>query len=184
MKNRYEIRGDVTVIFLRRNDGSELETIIDTTDLPIADSYPGTWYAHWAANKKSFYVMGNLRLPTGRRTSVQLHRWLLQPANDRFVDHVNNNPLDNRRCNLREATAQQNGQNISPTRKRFRARGVYWSQAHAKWRANATVNGRRYHLGLFSSLEEAARVASDFRRRFMPFSAMDQNGGATDALAR
>lgn len=181
MKNAYEIRGDVVVIFLRRRDGSFLETLIDESDLALADSFPGSWYAHWSANNKSFYVMGNLRVSDSRRTSVLLHRWLLNPQDDLFVDHEDHKTLNNRRSNLREATLAQNNQNVSPSKKRLMVRGVYWSKAHSRWRANSRKNGRRVHLGLFSDLEEAAKVVSTFRQENMPYSATDQPGG--DAFA-
>lgn len=41
MKNDFEIRGDVTAIFLRRKDGNPMETIISTSDLPKAQEFQG-----------------------------------------------------------------------------------------------------------------------------------------------
>ncbi|MFM1655544.1 hypothetical protein ACI7RC_26120 [Brevibacillus sp. B_LB10_24] len=45
MKNDYEIREGVTAIFLKRKDGTVIETIIDTSDLPKAQEIEGAWYA-------------------------------------------------------------------------------------------------------------------------------------------
>ena len=44
MKNRFEIRMNIVAIFLNRRDGSEIETIIDISDLPKAQEIVGTWY--------------------------------------------------------------------------------------------------------------------------------------------
>ena len=45
MKNRFVVRGDITIIFLDRQDGTVIETIIDTADLPKAAAFPNKWCA-------------------------------------------------------------------------------------------------------------------------------------------
>ena len=182
MKNTFEVRGDVTVIFLNRRDGLVIETLIDTNDLLIAQEFNGTWYAHWARNTKSFYVMGNLRVSKDKRTSIMLHRWLMNPTEEKVVDHQNHDTLDNRKHNLRVVTNLENNHNINPNK--FPVRGVYWSKDHQKWRANATVKGRKYHLGLFEKLEDAKRVVSEWRNAHMPHSTMDRKEGEADAVSR
>ena len=80
------------------------------------------------------------------------------------IDHINGNRLDNRRCNLRFVTHQQN---IFNTKRRIAAvpgvnpskyKGVTWRNDRGKWRSTITVNGKRLYLGLFDS-EEAAALA-------------------------
>lgn len=43
IKNRYEIRDDITIIFIYRPDGEILEVIIDTTDLPKVMGFNNSW---------------------------------------------------------------------------------------------------------------------------------------------
>lgn len=43
-----------------------------------------------------------------------LHRYIMKPPKDLFVDHINRVPLDNRRENLRLVTPRESTYNISP----------------------------------------------------------------------
>jgi hypothetical protein len=105
MKNSYEIRGDITAIYLNQKDGTVLETLIDTSDLPIAQEFPMTWYAYWHNDSKTYYVKGNTPIKKGKRTIILLHRWLTKAPKGKEVDHFNHNGLDNRRnSNLRIVT--------------------------------------------------------------------------------
>lgn len=68
--------------------------------------------------------------------------------------------MDNRRCNLRLATHQENCFNI---RKRdgtsSKYKGVYFDTQNARtWRARIARDGKRRHLGSFRSEVEAAKA--------------------------
>jgi hypothetical protein len=107
---------------------------------------------------------------------IYLHHLIAgKPSKGFDVDHINGDKLDNRRGNLRVVTHQQNTQNIWKPRANAtsRFRGVGWFARDKKWRATVTVKGRIHQLGLFDTEEEAARVASDFRAKHLPFSEAD-----------
>lgn len=71
-----------------------------------------------------------------------------------IIDHINGNPLDNRRENLRFCTHAQNMQN-SKVRKHS-GTGVKGVQKHRnKYRALICKNGKQIKLGSFDSIEEA-----------------------------
>ena len=77
------------------------------------------------------------------------------------VDHENHDTLDNRRGNLRTATAAQNCHNRRKPRTNTSGFiGVSWHKATRKWRAHINVNRKIKHLGYFSTAELAneARV--------------------------
>lgn len=57
MKNDFEIRGPITAIFLDRRDGSRLETLISTIDLPKLQAVNVKWVAAWRKNTQSFYCL-------------------------------------------------------------------------------------------------------------------------------
>jgi hypothetical protein len=93
-------------------------------------------------------------------------RW---PKNE--IDHRNNNRLDNRIANLREATTQQNRTNKLTKNE---ARGAYWHKRCKRWQALITVNYRKHHLGYFKTrIEAAAAYDKAARAAFGEFA----NGG-------
>lgn len=69
-----------------------------------------------------------------------------------FIDHINGIRNDNRWCNLREATRQQNYQNV-PARNELKIKGVY--KARKKFIATITVNRLSIPLGKFKTLKLA-----------------------------
>jgi hypothetical protein len=73
------------------------------------------------------------------------------------ADHINGNPLDNRRENLRSATQQMNGINTglcSTNTSGFK--GV--SPEKGKWSAQIHVMNRKKFLGYFDDKVEAAKA--------------------------
>ena len=94
---------------------------------------------------------------SGRKDGLHgkpLHRVILGEP-EGVIDHINGNPLDNCRQNLRVCTNQQNlfnrGKNSN---NKSGYKGVSWNKQEQKWRAK--INGK--HLGYFDSAEEAHRV--------------------------
>lgn len=106
MKNDFEVRGPVTAIFLDRRDGSRLETLISTEDLPKLQAVNVKWAAAWRENTKSFYCLAIINKKT-----VYLHRFIMEPAPGELVDHRNHNTLINTRDNLRNTTPLVNRHN-------------------------------------------------------------------------
>lgn len=89
-----------------------------------------------------------------------------------LVDHINGNRSDNRWCNLRLATHQQNRMNqaMQATNKSGFT-GVHWDQDQKKWRALIGLNNKRLHLGFFDRREDAYEAYLAKRRevfRFQP----------------
>jgi hypothetical protein len=166
MKNRFEIRGDVTAIFLQRKDGSVIETLIDTVDLPIVQEIASRLHAWWCKDTQSFYC----RFRSKKET--YLHRHLMRPSKGMVVDHFNHDTLDNRRHNFRVISKAENMQNRKgPTKTNTSGvRGVYWRKDRKKWHAQITVKGKNMFLGIFDDLEEAKIVSLKARAELMPHS--------------
>lgn len=97
---------------------------------------------------------------------IKMHRYLLDAPEGMQVDHINNDPLDNRRENLRLATASQNQANRRKrTETTSKYKGVSWHKKARKWRATIGAgNGKQEHLGFYEDPKAAAR-AYDVRAR-------------------
>lgn len=90
--------------------------------------------------------------------SIVMHRYLMNLYNGGGfqVDHINQNTLDNRLCNLRIVNGIQNQANRSITSKNTTGyKGVH-QQRTGSWSAHIRINGTKYHLGTCKTLKEAA----------------------------
>jgi hypothetical protein len=92
-------------------------------------------------------------------TCGRLHRHILNYTGGDLVDHINNNPLDNRKNNLRIVTHQQNNMNKS-SKKNSSSKyiGVRFHKKSNKWEANIYFNNKLKYLGIFKTEIEAAKA--------------------------
>lgn len=94
-----------------------------------------------------------------------LHRMISGANKGQIVDHINNNPLDNRRENLRIVTKAQNARNCRMRHDNTSGyRGVFHRNDGRKkcWTARVQFDNRLHLLGSFYSKAEAAEAVEDF----------------------
>lgn len=71
-------------------------------------------------------------------------------------DHINRNPLDNRKDNFRLATHQENIRNSSKSKNNTSGFiGVSWNKNDNKWRAYIKIDYKQKYLGKFINKEDA-----------------------------
>lgn len=140
-------------------------TKIDAEDRWILDVFPV-----WAVvGTNSRYVICERQIQTeysAVRERVYLARLIVKPGKGLFVDHKDQDRMNNRRSNLRLCSALQNGGNISKKmRGSSQFKGVtYVGRALKKpWVAMIhskalQAKGRSRNLGYFKTQEEAARA--------------------------
>ena len=151
--------GDYLEIIIYKLDGTEhLRTKIDKEDFHFIEKtnhicLSGTYkeYAYIWYNKKS----------------QGLHRVIMGVKNQ--VDHINRDKLDNRKCNLREATSSQNKYNKIKHRDNTTGfKGV--RRSYGRFIAKITVDKKTIHLGTFNSKIVAAvaynRAAKKYHKEF------------------
>jgi hypothetical protein len=92
-----------------------------------------------------------------KKHHVSMHRLVLRAIKGQEVDHINGNPLDNRRSNLRFCTTSQNHANLKKQSNNTSGfKGVVWCKDKNKWKAQITCQHRHFFLGYFNSPEKAA----------------------------
>lgn len=157
MKNKYEIRGDVTAIFVTYK-GIVHECLIDTEDLPNVIELNRSWNLHGLMYVKCRY----------NTKPLYIHRFIMKPTGILCVDHINHNPLDNRKENLRVTDNKTNMQNRSGPQSNSTSgvRGVSWDNKVGAWLAYVVVDGKHIHIGYFDNIEEAEKEARKGRKYY------------------
>jgi hypothetical protein len=89
--------------------------------------------------------------------AAPINRVIMKAPKGVIVDHINGNPLDNRKCNLRFATKSQNAMNSIPRKcSTSKYKGVSWCAMTKTWRARLHHNQKEIWLGRFKTEVEAA----------------------------
>lgn len=92
----------------------------------------------------------------GSAPERELARFLLKPPAGSQVDHIDGDPLNNCRSNLRLASPRQNSQNKTKyASNKTGFKGVSYDRFHARYSAKIKVNGKQIHLGYYFSAEAA-----------------------------
>lgn len=124
------------------------------------------YYPH----KNKFGKFGNVcrKIParlsdTGKQKEQCIHWDVIGHPNEGFVtDHIDGNPLNNQKSNLRICSHRENMRNLrhkSNTRNySSKYPGVSWHKRVGKWNAQIRVNKSLKHLGYFLNEEDAAHV--------------------------
>ena len=87
---------------------------------------------------------------------------------DYEIDHINNDPSDNRICNLRDVPHYINLQNTRGYKKSVSTHPYMGISFHARdklWCAKIRANGKRISLGYFKKPEDAANAYIAAKRR-------------------
>ena len=123
---------------------------IDECDFELASSFKLSIMKR--SDGKGFYVKCEDKKT--RKYVGLLHRLILG-TEDRniLVDHKDGDGLNNRRCNLREATYTQNQQNRKSSINEVP--GVFYRKDRDKWASRIRVNKKIITLGHFDTFEEA-----------------------------
>lgn len=88
-------------------------------------------------------------------------------------DHIDRNPLNNRRYNFRPATASENNMNQKmPSNNTSGVIGVNWNKFKSKWEAHISINKKPTYLGTYVNKEDAIkarlRAEKQYYKEFAP----------------
>lgn len=148
--------------------------IVDDIDADLANF---KWYA--AKSRNTFYANRTM-LKNEKKIAIQMHRLILQRIHqenfhsNEKCDHINGDGLDNRRCNLRISSIQENSRNQKINkRNKSGYKGVFWDKTYKKWKAQIRTKDKSKHLGYFDNPKEAyeayKRAAIKYHGEFARF---------------
>lgn len=131
-----------------------LEIINKQTVILDDEDYEKVSKIHWFVSKN------NYAFATIKGKVISIHKLVsgFESDHENMIDHINGNPLDNRKSNLRLVTASENRMNARKITKAngttSRFKGVFKKAKSKRW--SSQVKGK--HIGYFDTEEEAAKA--------------------------
>ena len=126
----------------------------------------------WLKHSKG-YAYRSGKDENGVNKMILMHRQIMQPAPGLVVDHINHDPLDNTRANLRTCTQRENMKNRKKvlekcgqaTSSRFKGVYRYQYKTTVKYKATIWCNGKQKHIGYFKTEVAAAKAYDKWARK-------------------
>lgn len=142
--------------------------LVDEIDADLANR---KWHVDFMGRELP-YIAASVDRVGGGRTTEKLHRVILERALGRnlktseHVDHIDNNPLNNTRANLRVATHAQNQANAGVSKNnKLGFKGVHILPS-GRYRAAITVNKKLRHLGVYDTPEDAHQAYMEAAKHY------------------
>lgn len=128
---------------------------INEEDWSLVEGY--TWHAK--PHGTTIYPQTSYKKPDGSWTKKKMHQIIMGSREGYEVDHIDRNGLNNTRANLRWVTRTENIWNRGMHKSNTSGyKGVSYNKSREKYSAYITVEGKRKHLGYFTSVENAAEA--------------------------
>ena len=156
---------DYVLVPFRSKKMNGISFAIDTQDYEVYVNKMPSWFLSGAKNN---YVTADWRDCPGGRRKIRLHRFLILGIDDdqnKVVDHINGDTLDNRRCNLRVLSKSMNvshraNLNINNTSGH---RGVHWCNTNKRWIACIQHNEDTWWKQSFENKDDAIKEINERR---------------------
>ena len=170
--NNYIIdtENNIAKIEITRRNKESIWALIDLEDLERVINFPYTWSAKYDTELKQNYVETTIYcgFENGKKLgkSLKLHKFIMDVNDNRVVDHINHDPRDNRKENLRVILPNENLRNREGRNKNNHSgyRNVSWNGNG--WSVQLQVDGKTKCIKRFkkNELEEAGKYAEQMRQ--------------------
>jgi hypothetical protein len=165
MKNDYIIKNDVVIIFLyNRMKTKKYECVIDSSDLVKLELYDVNWYPKFQKNPQKYYASASKN-----GESIYMTRILMNAPFGTWVDHIDNDTMNNRKKNLRITTNAENLKNRKSKNSNNSSgyRNVSWSKVLGKWVVQLQIDKKNHMFDeKFDDVHEAGRFAKKMRIKY------------------
>jgi len=148
-------------LIITQRSGRKFEVLLDNEDYKKVKQHK--WFLH----DKRGYVSGKVG-----EENILLHRFIMKPPINMLVDHINHNPLDNQKSNLRVCTKSQNcaWKNMKLA---TLYRGI--AKSYHGWTAGITRDQKRFYLGYYKTPEQATHAYNEAAiRLFGEFAVLNE----------
>lgn len=116
----------------------------------------------------------------GTHDKVWIHRLIVDCPDGYIVDHINGNPLDNRKSNLRVATRSQNNMNRKiQSNNNSGVTGVSFYQRKNMWSSEILVNKKKIHIGYFDKFDDAVAARKKAEEKYFGEYSFDNSRNKT-----
>ena len=140
-------------------NGRLIEFTYSECDRELVESYT------WGYRRKDY--LGTSITIDKKEYKKFLHRLIMGEPEGMMVDHIDGNPKNNTRENLRICTRSQNGMNCNKrSHNKSGTKGVNWHKASNKWVAQIRINKKVTYLGTFGNIEDAIKVRQDAEEKY------------------
>ena len=131
-----------------RNKKASIPMLVDDKDFKTLNV--GSW----------FTVSGGYAAQMREGRCRIAHRILLDSiSKQNYIDHIDGNPLNNQRSNLRVCSPAQNSQNQKKhSNNTSGEKNVVWVSKLKSWRVRVTENRKVHQIGYFKDFEEAKKA--------------------------
>jgi len=120
--------------------------------------YLNQWKWHYSQGRATRIIWHGSK-PDRRGDHVMMHRLLNKTPDGYDTDHINRNPLDNRKSNLRTTTHSENLHNRPKQSNNTSGyKGVSFDKETGKWRAFIKYPDKWHNLGRFEKKSDAIKA--------------------------
>ncbi len=164
--NEYNKR-DGYIIGITKNG---YEFYIDEEDIELIKKY--CWHKHKDGYLRTCYKTWKDEQGKTHNKYILMHRLVMFGIDNNNdykieIDHINGKPNDNRRCNMRKVTHEENMKNVKISTSNISGvKGVYFSKLKKKWKANISDNNKQIHLGTFDTFDKALTARKSAEEKY------------------
>lgn len=159
--NTYDLSGEYGVGWTHNTNK---EFYFDLENYDLIKEY--CWFEHTLGNYHA------LEAHASRNDIIRMH-WLIVGKD---YDHIDRNPLNNKRDDLREATDSENNCNHSLRSDNTSGiTGVGWDKRSGRWVARISINHTYSHIGYYHNKEDAIKARLEAEAKHYGEFAPQQN---------
>lgn len=130
------------------------------------DDYEKVSKYQWAINKLGYARCSMSK--NGKRISFYVHNLILDFAYSKSgeIDHIDGNPRNNKRDNLRIATHMQNMKNMKMSKANKTGHKGVGQRENGRWFAQITVNRKHMYIGTYDTYEDAVVAREEAEKKY------------------